>query len=99
MWTLLDQRCRGWLCRFFVLEIHVRWQGLILSVVHHGAIEVAPALATERLVLFVGQLLVQSAQETLIVNAHGLQEAHFELLAVSAELGSQSVPLALQFFL
>ena len=65
----------------------------------HSRVEVLPAGAAEWLPLLVSELLVQSAQQALVVDAHGLQEAQLELLAISAQLRSESVALALKLLL
>lgn len=67
--------------------------------VSHRRIEVLPARFAERVFLFVSQFLVQSSQKSLIVDAHGFEEAKFELLAVTAELSRKSIPLALKLLL
>ena len=65
----------------------------------HSRVEVLPAGAAEWLPLLVSELLVQSAQQALVVDAHGFQEAQLELLAISAQLRSESVALALKLLL
>ena len=65
----------------------------------HSRVEVLPARAAEWLPLLVSKLLVQSAEQALVVDAHGLQEAQLELLAISAQLRSESVALALELLL
>ena len=81
------------------VKIDHRGQSLVLSVVHKCSIEVLRACLAERTLFLVDELFVQAAQESLIVNAHGLQEVHLELLPVTAELRCESVALALQILL
>ena len=76
----------------------MHWKRLIFPVVLERAIKASPARLTEWLLLLVRELPVQAPQQALVVNAHGLEEVHLELLAVSAELSCQTIPLALQFF-
>ena len=80
-------------------KVDVHGKRLILPVVLERAIKASPARLTEWLLLLVRELLIQTPQQALIVDAHGLEEVHLELLAVSAELSCQSIPLALQLFL
>lgn len=63
------------------------------------AIKTAPALVTERRFFAIGKLLFQPAQQALVIDAHGFEEIHFELLAITAQLCRQTVPLALQLLL
>ena len=72
---------------------------LVASMVDHSCIEILPAAFTERLSLFVSQLLVQAAEQSLVVDTHRFKEAHLKLLPVSAELGRQTVSLRLELFL
>jgi uncharacterized protein (DUF1800 family) len=74
------------------------WKRLVATMVRHSRVQVGPARLTERLVFFVTELLVKSAQKALVVYAHCLQEVHFQLLSVTTQLGSQSVTLALKLF-
>lgn len=73
--------------------------GLVRPVVGHGRVEVLPAVGAEGLPSIVGELLVKTAQEALIVDTHGLEEAEFELLPISTQLCCQSVSLALELLL
>lgn len=57
------------------------------------AVEVLMAAIAEWLRGTVRQLLVESAEEALIVDAHGLQEDHLELLTVTTQLRCQPVTL------
>lgn len=81
-----------------ITEVDVRRERLIAAVVLHSRVQVSPACLAERLIFLVTQFFVQTAQEALVVYAHCLQEVHFKLLTITAQLGSQSVALALQFF-
>jgi len=65
----------------------------------HGLVQVAPAARAERFIRLVTELFIQTAQQALVIYAHGLQEAHFELLAVATELGCQAIALTLQLLL
>ena len=58
--------------------------------------QVLAALNTVRLIdLLILEQVVEPPQQSLIVDAHGLEEAHFKLLAITAELGRQSISLTL----
>ena len=81
------------------VKVDHRRQSLVLSVVHESCIEVLGACLAERTLFLVDELFVKAAQESLIVDAHGLQKVHLELLPVTAELRCQSVALALQILL
>ena len=59
----------------------------------HSCVEVVPAFRAERLAGLSRELPVEAAQQALIVDAHGLEEAHLELLAVAAQLRGQAVAL------
>ena len=85
-------------CLIQVKVDHCR-QSLVPPMVHKCSIQVLSACLAERTLFLVDELFVQAAQESLIVNAHGLQEVHLELLPVTAELGCESVALALQILL
>ena len=62
-------------------------------------VQVLGTALTERILFLVNELLIQTAQESLVVYTHSLQEVHLKLLAVTAELGSQTITLALQLLL
>ena len=82
-----------------ITEVDVRRKSLIAAVVLHCRVQVGPASLAERLIFLVTQFFVQTAQKALVVYTHCLQEVHFKLLTITAQLSSQSVALALQFLL
>ena len=47
----------------------------------------------------ISELSIKSSQQTLIVDTHGLEECEFKLLAVTTELGSQTISLTLKLLL
>lgn len=49
--------------------------------------------------LGLSKFLVKPPEETLVVDSHCFEVTHLELLAVTTELGSQTVALGLQLFL
>lgn len=85
-------------CSTFIREVHVLWQCLVLTVVLQSRVEVVPAVWAEGLVDLLGQFFVKAAQEALVVDAHSLEEAHLQFLAISAQLGCHLVALALELF-
>ena len=65
----------------------------------HGRIEILPATFAEWLLLLITQFLIEAAQESLVVDTHGFEEAQLELLTITAKLRCQSISLALEFLL
>jgi len=83
--TLIDQSgvLRG---RLVLRVLQAARQGLVRPVVGHGRIEVLPAVSAEGLPSIAGELFVKTAQEALVVDTHGLEEAELELLPISTQL-------------
>ena len=67
--------------------------------VRDSVLQVAPTALAERLACMATKLLFKASKQSLIVYAHGLEEAHLELLPITAKLGCKTVSLALQLLL
>jgi len=90
-WTLHEDGLFGTTISF----INLRWESQILLVMDKSAIQAAPASLAEWLVFFISQFLIQTAHQSLVVDAHRFQETHFKFLTITTQLGCQSVSLAL----
>ena len=67
--------------------------------VRDSVLQVAPTALTERFACMATKLLFKASKQSLIVNAHSLEETHLELGPITTELCCQAIALALQLFL
>ena len=61
-----------------------------------SVVDIDPARLTEGLAGLVAHFLLKAAQQALVVDAHGFEEAHLQLLTITTKLGCKTISLALQ---